>query len=170
MKQTNLLEDEPNYAELLRALIGASEDLLPFAIVCCGDPLRAEAYVQDVLLLSLENGWLCRSVDENERITHNEFKEDILRLLWERVHKDSLKGIIAGVRTYGERSTGFYRLNLLERATLFLRMRLQLTYPEIASVLQEDSEDVLVARVHQARERLLGRPLAQGIGVLDDES
>ncbi len=167
----NFLEDVPNYAELLRTLIIASEELLPFAVVCCGDPLRAEAYLQDVILISLENGWFYRSVDWEESFTHNEFREDILALLWERVRKDSLKGIIAGIRTYGEKSSGFYQLNILDRATLFLRMRLHLTYEQISNILKEESEDVLIARVHQAREQILERPLARESGVfLDNES
>ncbi len=169
MQRTTLMEDDPNFSELLRALTAASEELLPFAIVCCGEPMRAEAYLQDALLLSLENSWFCRAVDNSERFTHKEFREDILKLLWERVKDDSLKGIVAGIRTYGESSAAFYRMNMTERATLFLRMRLKLSYEQIGAILSEDSIEVLSARVHEAREQLLGRPLASGTERIDEE-
>lgn len=162
MKRLQVLEDEPSHPELLRALVSASEELLPFAVICCGDPMRAEAYLQDVLVLSLESGWFCRAVDNRELFTHKEFREDIIGLIWKKVKEDSLKGVIAGIRTYGESSAGYYRLDLLDRATLYLRQRMKLSYEAIANILEEDSEDIIIARVHQAREQILGRSIAEG--------
>lgn len=165
MRSLTLPGETPDFHELHAALVEASEEMLPFAIVCCGDPLRAESYLLDALLISLENSWFTRAVSVSERFSYLEFRQEIYRLLWQRIANDSLAGVVAGVRTYGESSARFYRLDLYERAALFLRTKLKFEYSQIAYVLGEDTIDVAIARVHGAREKILGKELLRGADV-----
>ena len=145
---------------LATALVHAVKDLLPFAVVCLRDTMRAEALTLDLLLLSLENSWISQPLSASEEISHSEFREEMFRLVWQKAKEELGKGNSTPNLPYTENAMPFYRLDLEERAALSLRAKGKFEYQSMAYILGMDLiqvEDL----VDSARAKILGKDLVE---------
>ena len=150
-------ESLPSIKAVYHALEGAGVDLYGFAVVCQGGASwSAEPLVLEVLLLGLENFWFME--ETSGRLTHQEFREEFFRALWERAkEKPSLVSIGTDV-PFGHEEMAFYQLPIAARAALFLRTKKRFSYASVAMILGI-AEARVRDEVERAREYLLGRRL-----------
>lgn len=139
------------------ALENAATDLYGFSLVCHGGGGQfAEPAVLDTLLLGLENQWFTES--DSGSLSHDEFREDFFRSLWERCRGAKGKVMVGTDVPLGHDEMAFYQLPQLARAALYLRVRKRFSYLAVALTLGI-GEGVVREEIERAREFLLGRRL-----------
>ncbi|HEY8280663.1 MAG TPA: hypothetical protein VIH99_13625 [Bdellovibrionota bacterium] len=152
-------ESLPPVKSIYLALEDAAVDVYGFAVICHGGAAwLAEPEVLESLLLSLENFWFVE--DESGRLSHQEFREEVFRAIWEK-SRDKQKAQPVRIGTdvpLGHEEMAFYKLPQLTRAALYLRTKKRFAYASIALVLGSAESNVR-AEVERAREFLLGRRL-----------
>jgi hypothetical protein len=144
----------------VQGLVLAVKDLLPFAVVCLRDTMRAEALVLDILVLSLENSWIAQPIAKGQEISHMEFRDEMFRLVWQKAKLDLSKGNSTPNLPYTENAMPFYKLDLEERAALSLRTTSKFEYQSMAYILAMDLIEV-EDLVDSARKKILGKDLVE---------
>lgn len=148
-------ETLPPMKEVYQALENAALDLYGFSMVCHGGAAwAAEPEVLETLLLGLENVWITEN--EQGRLSHLDFQEDLFRLLWERSQGKKSAIRIGTDVPMGHEEMAFYQLPQLARAALYLRTRKRFAYAALARIFAV-AEAVVQEEVEKAREFLLGR-------------
>jgi hypothetical protein len=143
--------------DVYTALENAATDLYGFSFVCHGGGGQfAEPAVLDTLLLGLENQWFTETV--SGALSHEEFREDFFRSLWERCRGARGKVSVGMDVPLGHDEMVFYQLPQMARAALYLRVRKRFSYLAIALTLGA-GEGVVREEIEKAREFLLGRRL-----------
>jgi hypothetical protein len=147
----------PIAKDVYTALENAATDLFGFSLVCHGGGGQfAEPAVLDTLLLGLENQWF--TPGGSGALSHEEFREDFFRSLWERCRGARGKVMVGTDVPLGHEEMAFYQLPQLARAALYLRVRKRFSYLAVALVLGT-GEGVVREEIERAREYLLGRRL-----------
>jgi hypothetical protein len=153
MKQESL----PPIKTVYHALENAALDVYAFAVACHGGAIwMAEPTVLEAMLLGLENFWFTE--DQDGRLSHQEFREEIFKAIWEKCRDKAAPVSIGTDVPLGHEEMAFYQLPQLARAVIFLRTKKHFAYSSIAMVTGL-SEGVARMEVEQAREFLLGRRL-----------
>jgi len=148
-------ESLPPLKETYEALEAAAIDLYGFALTCHGGAaITAEPQILEVLLLGLENFWFTEG--DSGTLTHQEFREDFFRTVWEKSAGHRTQARIGSELPLGHEEMAFYQLPQLARAALYLRTKKKFTYPAVAMVLGVPELKVQ-DEVEKAREYLLGR-------------
>lgn len=148
-------ESLPSVKSVYMALEDAAVDVYGFAVACHGGaPWMAEPDLLDTLLLGLENFWF--TDEENGRLSHREFREELFKALWERCRSKQTPVKIGTDVPMGHEEMPFYKLPQLARAALFLRTKKRMSYVSIALILGVP-EGLVRTEVERAREFLLGR-------------
>jgi hypothetical protein len=150
MKQEAL----PAMKEIYGALEAAALDLYGLALVCQGgSPLAAEPEVLATLFLGLENSWFVE--DSAGKLSHQEFREEFFRALWEKSQAIGPSVRIGTDVPLGHEEMGFYQLSRLARAAVYLRTKRQFSYASLSLILGT-AEPRIREEVERAREFLLG--------------
>ncbi len=145
----------PNLREIYGALENASLDLYGFAMVLHGGVAwSAEPDLLDVLLLGLENHWFTEN--EKEQLSHDEFRLEFFRALWQKCLGKTPQGKIGVELPLGHESMAFYKMPQVSRAAIYLRTKKKFSYSWIALIIGVP-ESLLQEEVERAREFLLGR-------------
>ncbi|RZA07032.1 MAG: hypothetical protein EOP11_08795 [Proteobacteria bacterium] len=153
------MSQAPNSAmkEIYAALESASVDLYGFSLVLHGGGGQfAEPAVLDTLLLGLENHWFTEN--DAGSLSHEEFREDFFRSLWERCRGAKGQVMLGTEVPLGHDEMAFYQLPQVARAALYLRVRKRFSYAGVAQTLGT-GEGVVREEIERAREFLLGRRL-----------
>ena len=166
MKSFEIAEIEATPEEVMMAIRKAGQDLAPLSMISCRDQLQAETLVLDVILLSLEVGWFCRSVNWGDEFTHMEFREDLFSLLWKKIGEARSLGLGGARSVYGESEMPFFQLDMRVRAILYLRTKARFSFEQIERILEDESAANIEIELNQVREELLGRKLVPSIGEL----
>ena len=160
MKSFDEQDTSVTQEEAVTAICRAGAEIMPLAVICCRDQLRAEAISLDVLLVSLETGWFCHSINWGDEFTHMEFREDIFTLMWKRICNEKIQGLSGGLtENYGESEMRYYQLDMRIRVMLYLRTKIRFTFEQIARIMDEDSSEKIEVEMNQVRSELLGRDL-----------
>lgn len=154
-KFTMRTESLPSIKELYSAIEGAAVDLYGFGMVCSsGVPWIAEPDILDVLMLGLEKFWFTEN--EEGAISHQEFREDLFKSLWEKCRGQVVKPQVGIDVPLGHDEMPFYKLPQLTRAALYLRSKKRMSYSSISLILGTP-ESLLREEIEKGREYLLGR-------------
>lgn len=139
-------------------LENVSGELMNVAVAVCAEPMTAEKYVLDTLLVALESGWVFEEESGEAIVGH--FKDQVCRHLWQALKRDQMHSQQKTAMNEAIRNLDYFTLTTVERLALVLKSRMQMSYAEIAFVLEED-ESFARELVAQARESLLHEELLE---------
>lgn len=134
---------ESNLPELSRALTHYGYTVYPFAMALFGNSEFSNKEIKEVLWFALESDSFVANA--NGLLEADEL--ELLNKIFVRA-KSNAKAIV-------EESV-FFKLNLEERAAIFLRTKNHLSWEDIGIIIEKNKEEV-VSLVSRAREKLLGR-------------